>query len=305
MSDFTKKVGNKLKSFGKEALLFLTSMIFVRNFLAIIAFSALLLFLTFQWMKCYTNHGESLQVHDYIGMDVQDAIRTAKDRSFKVEISDSLYIVGEKSNIVLEQNPAPLSRVKENRTIYLTVTKYNADEKLLPPLKGNYDFDIYARKLRNRQIKAVVKEKVFDNNQAPNTILHLYYEDKKITEEDISNGVKIPMGSTLEFVVTTQGSNVVETPNLVCLKYTEAKFLIENYRLNVGSLINDQTIVNQENAYVWKQVPRYSPNKKMRMGEFVDLYLTQYKPDDCSGAAAPSIEEGAFDTSESDGDGSF
>jgi len=282
MTTFTKKLGDRLKSFGKETWYFLTSMIFVRNFLGILALGTLLLLLTFQWMQCYTQHGESLQVHDYVGMNVEDAIETAKNRSFSVVISDSLFMVGQPSNVVLEQNPAPLSRVKEKRTIYLTITKFNADEKLLPELKGNYDYEIYARKLKLRQIKTRIKEEVFDNAQAPRTILYLYYNNKKITEDDIANGVKIPMGSTLDFVITTRGSTTVETPELVCLKYSEAKFIVENYKLNVGSIIEDQTITNKESAYVWKQIPAFSPNKKVRMGAFVDLYLTQYKPDDCN-----------------------
>ncbi|MEL6923022.1 MAG: PASTA domain-containing protein [Bacteroidota bacterium] len=227
---------------------------------------------------------EQQQTHesdDYIGMDVRDARQKAKNRSFSVVIRDSLYIVGKPSNVVLEQDPTPLSRVKENRTIYLTITKFNADEKLLPELRGNYDYAIYARKLKTRQINARIKEEVFDNNQAPNTILYLYYNGKKITEADISKGVKIPMGSTLDFVVTTRGSTTVETPDLVCMRYSEARFMVENYKLNVGSIIEDQTITNKETAYVWKQVPQYAASKKIRMGAFVDLYLTQYKPDQC------------------------
>ena len=282
MATFFQESGTKVKNFFKEVYYFFTSLVFMKTFLSILAFSIFLLFITFWWMKCYTNHGESLQVHNYIGMDLQDAIRTAKDRSFSIEISDSLFIVGKRPNIVLEQSPSPLSRVKENRTIYFTVTKFNADEKTLPKLKGNYDFNIYKRKLKNRQINAVIKEKVFDINQAENTILYLYYKGKKITEEDIQKGVKIPMGSTLEFVVTNHGGNSVDIPDLVCMRYSEAKFLITNYKLNIGSLIPDQTITNEETAYVWKQVPKYVSNKKMRMGEFVDLYITQYKPDDCN-----------------------
>lgn len=282
MKPFFAKLGDKLKVFGREAYLFLTSLIFLKNFLGIIASLALLTFLSLWWMKCYTYHGESLQVHDYIGMDLKDAIRKAKDRSFSVVVNDSIYVVGERANVVREQHPLPFSRVKQNRTIYLTVTKFYADEKLLPTLKGNYDYNIYSRKLANRHIKTVIKERVFDNNQAKNTILYMYYNGKKITEDDIENGIKIPMGSTLEVVVTDRGGTSVQMPNLVCMKFSEAKFLIENYQLNVGSIVPDQTITDESTAYVWKQTPGYNARQYMRMGEFIDLYITQYRPDDCS-----------------------
>ena len=41
-----------------------------------------LLLLTFWWLKCYTNHGESVQVPSYVGMGFRQAKRNAQSRNF-------------------------------------------------------------------------------------------------------------------------------------------------------------------------------------------------------------------------------
>jgi len=42
-------------------------------------------------------------------------------------------------------------------------------------------------------------------------------------------------------------------------------------------------VTDELNAYVWKQVPAYSPNTTIRIGEQVDVYLTQKPPAGCAG----------------------
>ncbi len=53
-----------------------------------------ILLLTFWWLKCYTNHGESLQVPSYVGMSFREAARKARARDFEVAVSDSIYEPG-------------------------------------------------------------------------------------------------------------------------------------------------------------------------------------------------------------------
>ncbi|MEL7021695.1 MAG: PASTA domain-containing protein, partial [Bacteroidota bacterium] len=114
---------DKLKRFFKELGLFLSSVFFIKNFAAMMGTIALFLVLTFWWMRCYTKHGESLQVHDYTEMELEEAIAKAASRGFEIVVSDSVFIMDRMPNIVLSQNPKPLSRAKEDRSIYLTITK--------------------------------------------------------------------------------------------------------------------------------------------------------------------------------------
>lgn len=276
-----QKAISTLTTAGKEVLAFLTSTVFLKNLGYLLGLTALLIFLTFRWLGCYTNHGESLQVHDYTGMQLKDAVSKAKDRSFRVVVTDSIWVADKPAGIVLDQDPKPLARVKEKRTIYLSVTKGDPEDVLLPTLAGSYDFNQYRRKIERKQLKAVVKERVFDNKQAENTILHFFYKGEKITETDLSDGVRIPKGSTLEFVITERGAGMVEVPDLVCMSYGAATFLVNNTGLATGQIIPDVTVEDESSAYVYKQLPEYSPGRQMRVGEQVSIYLTQFRPGNC------------------------
>lgn len=271
---------DKAKNAAKEMGYFLSSMFFLKNFAAMIGAIAFFILMTFWWMRCYTKHGESLQVHDYIEMDLDDAIKKAESRGFEIVVSDSVFIVDRAPNIVLTQNPKPLSRAKEDRSIYLTVTKKTPEAVTLPDLIGNDDYNRYSKKLKMLDLKPKVKERIFDNKYEENTILYLVVDGEKVTAKDLKNKMEVPMGSVIEMVVTERGGAMIEIPNLVCKRYTEAEFLISGMQLNLGTVNMDATVTSQSGAYVWRQVPS-ADGGRMRMGEQIELYLTQYRPEDC------------------------
>ena len=290
------KVKEKLKATGQEVWTFLKSPTFLKNFGGLLLVLLLFSLLVKGWLRSYTNHGESLQVHNYIGMDLYDAIEKAENRSFQVIISDSLFIVGESPNMVLDQDPKPLSRVKEKRRIYLTISSSTPPEMTLPDLIGSYDFDQYSRKLKRLDITAVIKERVFNGKLEENTILHFFYKGEKITDAMVKEGVKIPKGSTLEFVVTERNTGMVAIPDLICKKYSAASFLISGNNLNLGTVHGD--VFDRNAAYVWKQDPAYSPGQQILMGTQVDIYLTETRPSGCP----EEIEPSELDTEEEDSD---
>ncbi|MFK7933245.1 MAG: PASTA domain-containing protein [Saprospiraceae bacterium] len=276
---------DKLKAFFKELGLFLSSMFFLKNFAAMIGAFVFFLLTTFWWMRCYTKHGESLQVHDYTEMELEDAIKKAESRGFEIVVSDSVFIMDREQNIVLSQNPKPLSRAKEDRSIYLTVTKKIPPKRFLPNLIGSDDFNRYTKKLKMLHLKPRVKERVFDNKYEENTILYLVVDGKKVTAQDLKDKIAVPEGSVVEMVVTERGGTMVQIPDLVCMQFSEAEFLLSGMQLNLGTINADGTVTNQSSAYVWRQIPA-ATGKKMRMGEQVEIFLTQYRPEDCNSGDA-------------------
>ncbi|MEM1323377.1 MAG: PASTA domain-containing protein [Bacteroidota bacterium] len=295
MKEVFNSIWNRIKRYARETFYFISSAIFIKNFAAMLLTFGFLMFFVFWWLQCYTNHGESLQVHNYIGMPLQDAVRKAESRSFSIVISDSIFVVGKPPLEVLEQNPKPLSRVKENRKIYLTITKASPDLVNLPDITGgNDDFTQYSRKLRRLGVNAKIVDRKFSNKLEPNTILEVRYNEEEITDQLIE-GFKVPMGTTLNFVVTERGGGTVPIPNVVCKQYDAASFLIGNFNLNIGSIIPDATVTDRETAFVWRQVPRYRAGVNIRIGEQVDLYITQHRPDGCEEES--SIERG-YDSEE-------
>ncbi|MEK7256246.1 MAG: PASTA domain-containing protein, partial [Bacteroidota bacterium] len=241
---------DSLKYYLREIWLFLSSPIFLINFAKMVAVVLGLALLTGWALRCHTRHGESVQLNDFTGKHLTDAKRESRDKGFRFEVIDSIWQEGKPGGIIIKQTPNPLSRVKEGRKIYVTVTQWNAEMVRLPLLvESSYDYDRYAAKLAKRSIKARIKERVFDRRQAENTILYLYYEGKKVDETDIKNGFEVPMGATLEFVVTERLTNELQVPDLVCMNFSAAEFLVSNSNLNIGEVVADATVTDRNVAY--------------------------------------------------------
>lgn len=273
------KARTKTASALKEVWYFLSSAFFLKNFAGMVATIIFFIAIVFWWLKCYTNHGESLQVADYTNLKLEDVVRKAEDRNLRIQVMDSTWIEGLEPGVVLEQDPPPFSRVKENRTIYLKITKLLPEEVLLPGLVGSYDYDQYARRLSGKGIKATVRERIFDNKLEPNTILHFYYGDEKITESMINDGYKVPEGSILEFVITERGFTTVPVPGVVCQTFSAAEFLLSSSQLGIGQVIEDPSVTDRTSAYVYRQDPAAAT--QIGLGQPITLYLTQTAPDGC------------------------
>jgi len=154
---------------------------------------------------------------------------------------------------------------------------------VLPTLADGYDnFDQYRKILQREQIKAKVIKRRFSNKLEPKTILEILYKGDTITEK-LRKGFEVDKGETVEFIITERGGGTVDIPNLICQKYQAAQFIVDNYNLSVGSIIEDATVTNRGTAYIWRQKPAYSSSRTLRIGQQIDLYITQNKPDDCSG----------------------
>lgn len=257
---------------------FLKSGPFLKNFGALVGILLLLFVLFRGWLKMYTHHDESLTVHDYVGMPLEEAQKKAKEQSFDLTVIDSTFGPDHLLYEIYAQDPGPMSRVKENRTIYVSVYHHSARDVTLPSLVGNYDFEQYKKKLKRKRIDAVIKERVFDAIQEENTIQHFFYNGQKITQNDIKKGFKVPEGSVLEFVVTERQTGFVPLPNLVCKPYKAAAFLISSNNLNIGNVIGD---VPEDNAYVWKQEPAYEAGQMIQVGRQIDIYITDIRPGGC------------------------
>ena len=272
----------KIKSFFQEIWLFISSGLFLSNFAKMLGIALVLFFMMTWWLRCYTDHGESVQVDDFTGMHLSDASSKGKNKGFRFEVIDSAWRQGDPSGMIINQTPRALSRVKEGRKIYVTVTG-EPKSVFLPPFdESSYDFEQYGRRLEIRHgIKVKVKKRVYDRKQAENSILHLFYKDRKVTDADVKKGFKVQEGSTVEFVITERRTNEMNIPKLVCLDYDAADFLVSSYNLNIGKVFEDATVTDVVSAYVYKQEPEFSEDETIRMGTQINIWVTQDLPADC------------------------
>ncbi len=273
---------DKLKSFLKEVWWFVSSGFFLGNFAKMAGLAVLLFLILNWWLSCFTNHGESVQVDDFTWIHLADAKKKGSGKDFRFEVIDSAWVEGKPSGLIINQIPKPLSRVKEGRMIYVTVT---GEPKMvfLPSLaESSYDYEEYSRRLRLRHgVTSTIKERVYDSKQAENIIKYFYHDGKKITDNDVKKGYKIQEGSELEFVITERRTNQMNIPNLVCMGYEEADFLVSTHNLNIGQIFEDATVIEVDKAYVYKQEPAFEDGGFIKMGAQINIWLTQDLPRDC------------------------
>ena len=249
----------------------------------ILAFFLLVLFIIMMWLKLYTNHGQKLEMPDYEGQHIEAATKDADKRSFRMVVNDSTHIVGKPGGLIISQNPLSGSKVKENRKIYVTTTKYSADlipVASLPTLYGT-EYQSKCKDLKYLEIDCEVRSYKYDAGEKDH-ILEVYYNDELIVSNiGRKEDVKIEKGATLEFVLSAKQGAIVKTPDLKCLTLGAARFNIETRKLKVGNIQTIGEITNEESAYVVGQYPDGRSGESLESGSTIDLIVQQEKPADC------------------------
>ncbi|PSR04080.1 MAG: hypothetical protein BRD49_06095, partial [Bacteroidetes bacterium SW_10_40_5] len=174
-------------------LKFLISKVFLINLLIALLIGFGLLWGFFQYLKVYTHHNESLSVPDLKGKKVAEAQEALNDKNMRIEISDSVYVPGKQPKTVIEQHPRPLSKVKRNRKIYLTLNTTNPPKVELPDLK-----DVSLRQalkiLKTHDLK--VGELKYVPGIAKNAVKRM-----KRDGEQIKAGKEVPKGTAVDLVL--------------------------------------------------------------------------------------------------------
>lgn len=275
---FLEKTTAWLRRAGREVWLFLSSKIFLKNLALMIALIGAFLLGLNLWLGWHTDHGESQAVPDFVGQTFADAQRTAREEDLRLTILDSIWRpdIRGKVAVVLEQTPRPEARVKKNRNIYLTVTKTQAPEVILPPFKDvGYAYGPYSRMLARNDIETTIEQRQFDARQANESILSFTYNGRKYTEQDVAKGLKIPKGSTLAFVITSQTSNSVVMPDLRCESLDNARFILDASNLQIGELSGPDA----SSSYVWRTDP--PAGTRVSVSRSVTLFLQRSYPAGC------------------------
>ena len=101
---------------------------------------------------------------------------------------------------------------------------------------------------------------------------------KKIEENVLKEGYLIEKGDAVELVITKQVIAQRTVPELVCLKLSTAKFLLESSQLNFDAF-EDPSVIDLEEAFIYKQNP--DPGTNLISGDYVKVYLTLERPLAC------------------------
>jgi len=267
----------------KEFLKFLISKAFLKQVAYIIIFLVFVLFLVLMWLRFYTNHGQKLELPNYINQNYEEAQEDAKSKTFEIIVTDSIHKVGKEGGLIIDQNPIPGSMVKEQRKIYVNVTKYSPDKiKIsdLPVLYGN-DFDQKRTELKYLDITSKIRTEKYDPGE-PNHILEVWYNDKLIIDnKPINNNVEIDKGGTLEFVISKREGGEGIIPDLTCQEYSAAETMALLSKFQIGRVIEEGEITDRNTAFVISQMPIADGTSELSYNSEIAVKISQLRPENC------------------------
>lgn len=243
---------------------FFLSKEFRRNILVMCLITLFIITIAYLSLGIYTDHGETVTVPDLKGLTYEQLENFAQSRDFRFTVLDSTFVKGMPPRAIVDQNPKPNEKVKQNRRIYLTLNSLSAPLVKLP--------DLTSSSQRNAQslLESVGLEVGNITNkpsQFKNLILEVSFMGKPVVP-----GEEVAKGSKIDLVVGNGfGSTEMDVPDLIGLSLLEAKVAIKGYNLNVGMILPDPGVKEDDNAVVYKQNPE--PGTPISQGQPIELFI--------------------------------
>lgn len=177
----------------KDFFSFKNNKYFWLNIVAMIVVVVMLSFGVMKWLDVYTRHGEGVVVPDVKGMSVSEAEMMFRNHGLNSIVSDSSYVKNKPAGIVLDIKPAAGQKVKEGRTIYLTINTLDTPLRVVPDVADNSS-------VRQAQAKLAAAGFKLTGNQLVNGEKDWVYGVKYMGRE-LHIGDKAPVGATLTLMV--------------------------------------------------------------------------------------------------------
>jgi len=250
-----------------NAIDFIRSKVFaVQAGLAILVL-IVVMFVTYNWLGSYTNHGETVTVPNLKDMKFKDLKAFLESKSLTVEVSDSsVFILDKAPGVVIEQDPAPNELVKEGRTIYVTITRTVAPQVKIPNLVDVSQSQAEAI-LNSYGLK--VGHLIYKPDLAKDAVLGFMFNGHSLKAGD-----ELAKGSSIDLILGDGvGSTDVAVPQLVNLTLEEATFVLQGSALNIGELVFDGPVKDSSSAVIYQQEPEPGDSSFLKQGESVKLYL--------------------------------
>ncbi len=248
---------------------FLKSRFFWFNILAAIVLVAVICFVVFWRLDVYTRHGEAVEVPSLTGLYVEEAELLLKDSNLNYEIIDSVYIRSMRGGEIAEQAPAPGTKVKKNRKVYITVNSKQRKMVMVPNLVGESRRKVQSNlKTLGFNVDSVRYEPYEFNDE----VLAVMWGDSTL-----SAGARVPDGSQIILVVGQNDMSIeVVVPSFFGMTLPEAKKTIKEYRLGFGAAYFDEMPVDSIdslNFRVFQQTP--DAGLSVYGGKAVELKLSK------------------------------
>jgi len=227
------------------------------------------------WLKylaIYTNHDDFILIPELYDIEISSLDSLVYSYGLRYEIIDSIFDKSKLKGVVVNQDPLPNTKVKQNRKIYLTINSLQTRKVYFPDI---YDLTL-RQAVRNLKINGLeVGKLIYRSDLATNKILNY-----KVNGINIEIGQELYHGTTVDLVVGKGLSNEkILVPNLIGLLKTEANIILKSTSLNIGLEYFNPAVVDSNSATIYKQYPTYTDGKEISIGSALDLYFEVSKND--------------------------
>lgn len=186
----------------KDFFSFRQNKFFWFNLIAMVGVVVIALFGVLKGLDVYTRHGEAVVVPNVKGMRVTEAGKLFRNHKLNYIVSDSTYVKEQPAGCILDYHPTSGQRVKEGRTIYLTINTQNIPLQAVPDIADNSS-------MRQAQARLLATGfKLTEHEYIPGEKDWVY--GVKYNGHTLTNGEKVPMGATLTLVVGDGGEQLQE-----------------------------------------------------------------------------------------------
>ena len=177
----------------KDFFSFRKNKLFWINIIGIIVVLIIITLGTLVWLDSYTRHGEAHIVPNVKNKNIVEDEMILNESTMKCVVVDSNYVKGVPEGMVLEQIPVAGAKVKEGRTIYLTITTTSVPLVQLPDIIDNSSIRQAEAKLKSMGFKLTEPELVPGEQD---WIYGIKYRGR-----DLKSGDKVPNEAMLTLCV--------------------------------------------------------------------------------------------------------
>jgi beta-lactam-binding protein with PASTA domain len=240
------------RTFLKNVLIF--CIVFIAGFFSVSGF-----------LNFYTHHGQNIAVPNLKGLKLTSLKSILIQHHFSYKVVDSLYDSERPPGTILDQDPAAESKVKEGRTIYLTINSVLPPDVKMPDL---VDVSFRQAEAILQSYGLVAGDVTYRTDLAKNAVLEQRYKNTIIKP-----GRMIPKGSQIDLVLGDGMATMeVSIPDLTGLTRSEAWSVLKRASLTVGSITYDENVKDTLNAKIYSQRP-LPGDDSLNAGDPVDLFL--------------------------------
>jgi hypothetical protein len=167
----------------------------LKNLSMIFITGGLLVIITLLFLHLYTRHGQNIVVPKLEGLQINEANTILNAKGLHIEIVDSIYSRDAIPGAILDQTPKANNKVKEGRSIYVTVYSKNPQQIIVP---GLVDYS-------TRQALALLNSLGFTQisieevpSEYSGLVLAVEYHGRPLAPDE-----KVPAGSSLNLIVSS------------------------------------------------------------------------------------------------------